>query len=50
MVRDTACHYAREQLQPRIQAAFRAEETDLNIFREMGELGLLGPLHIRIGQ
>jgi glutaryl-CoA dehydrogenase len=27
---------------PRVQEAFRREETDLAIFREMGELGLLG--------
>ncbi len=43
MVRDTARDYAQEKLQPRIQDAFRNEKADPAIFREMGELGLLGP-------
>lgn len=42
MVRDTAAQYAQSQLQPRVKEAFRREDTDLGIFREMGELGLLG--------
>lgn len=42
MVRDTAHQYAQEQLLPRVQEAFRNEHTDPAIFREMGELGLLG--------
>lgn len=42
MVRDSAAQYARDKLLPRVQEAFRREETDLGIFREMGELGLLG--------
>src|ERR1043165_3781411 len=42
MVRDTAHAYAREKLLPRIKDAFRNETTDPSIFREMGELGLLG--------
>ncbi|MEM1401953.1 MAG: acyl-CoA dehydrogenase [Pseudomonadota bacterium] len=42
MVRDSAHQYAQDKLAPRVQQAFRAEETDLSIFREMGELGLLG--------
>jgi glutaryl-CoA dehydrogenase len=42
MVRDSARQYAQGKLQPRVQQAFRREETDLGIFREMGELGLLG--------
>ena len=42
MVRDTARQYASNRLLPRVQEAFRREETDLAIFREMGELGLLG--------
>jgi glutaryl-CoA dehydrogenase len=42
MVRDTARQYAQGKLAPRVREAFRREETDLAIFREMGELGLLG--------
>ena len=42
MVRDSAHQYAQEKLLPRVQDAFRREETDPAIFREMGELGLLG--------
>ncbi|MBK7135132.1 MAG: acyl-CoA dehydrogenase [Rhodocyclales bacterium] len=43
MVRDTAFQYCQDKLLPRIQEAFRNEKTDPSIFREMGELGLLGP-------
>ena len=42
MVRDTAHAYAQERLLPRVRDAFRNEHTDPAIFREMGELGLLG--------
>lgn len=42
MIRDSAFSYAQEKLQPRVEHAFLAEETDPEIFREMGELGLLG--------
>jgi glutaryl-CoA dehydrogenase len=42
MVRDTAEAYSREKLLPRVLEAFRHERTDREIFREMGELGLLG--------
>ena len=42
MVRDTAKAYADEKLMPRIIEAFREEKTDIEIFREMGALGLLG--------
>ena len=42
MVRDTAHAYAQEKLMPRVRDAFRNEATDPSIFREMGELGLLG--------
>jgi glutaryl-CoA dehydrogenase len=42
MVRDAAQRYAQDKLAPRILDAFRREHTDLAIFREMGELGLLG--------
>jgi len=43
MVRDAAHAYAQDKLQPRVLEAFRHEKTDIAIFREMGELGLLGP-------
>ena len=43
MVQDTAHSYAQEKLAPRVLEAFRHEKTDPEIFREMGELGLLGP-------
>src|SRR5690606_2502190 len=42
MVRDAARAYAQDRLLPRVQQAFRHEKTDTAIFREMGELGLLG--------
>ena len=42
-VRDAARAYAQERLQPRILEAFRHELTEPAMFREMGELGLLGP-------
>lgn len=43
MVRDTAKQYAQNKLLPRVREAYRNEQTDPEIFREMGELGLLGP-------
>jgi glutaryl-CoA dehydrogenase len=42
MVMDAARSYAQEKLQPRVLDAFRTESTDLRVFREMGEMGLLG--------
>ncbi len=42
MVRDAAMNYAQDRLMPRILDAYRNETTDPSIFREMGELGLLG--------
>ena len=42
MMRDSARAYAQEKLQPRVIAAYREEKTDPAIFREMGEMGLLG--------
>ena len=42
MVRDTAAAYSQDKLAPRVLEAFRHEKTDPAIFREMGELGLLG--------
>ncbi len=43
MVRDAAAAYAQDKLAPRVLEAFRHEKTDAAIFREMGEVGLLGP-------
>jgi glutaryl-CoA dehydrogenase len=42
MVRDAARDYAQGSLAPRIVDAFRREHTDPGIFKEMGDLGLLG--------
>ena len=42
MIAESAKTYAQEKLQPRVLAAFENEETDPEIFREMGEMGLLG--------
>ncbi|MEG3002179.1 MAG: acyl-CoA dehydrogenase family protein, partial [Comamonas sp.] len=43
MIRDAARDYCQDKLKPRVQSMFRNESVDLSIFREMGELGLLGP-------
>ncbi|WP_434772871.1 acyl-CoA dehydrogenase [Pseudomonas entomophila] len=42
MVRDSAAAFAQDKLAPRVLEAFRHERTDPAIFREMGEVGLLG--------
>ena len=42
MIRDAVRVYAQEKLQPRAIDAFANETTDADIFREMGEMGLLG--------
>ena len=42
MLRDGARAYAQEKLQPRVIAAYRDETADPEIFREMGQMGLLG--------
>ncbi|MEX8191738.1 acyl-CoA dehydrogenase [Comamonas guangdongensis] len=43
MIRDAARDYCQDKLMPRVQSMFRNESVDTSIFREMGELGLLGP-------
>jgi glutaryl-CoA dehydrogenase len=43
MIRDAAHEYCQGQLVPRVLEAFRNEKTDPKIFREMGEIGVLGP-------
>jgi len=42
LVRDTAKQYSQEKLLPRVREAYQKEDTDPEIFREMGALGLLG--------
>src|SRR5436309_3474803 len=42
MIRDTARAYAQEKLLPRVTQAYLEEKTDREIFREMGEIGLIG--------
>lgn len=43
MIRDAARSYAEDRLAPRVIRAWSEEQTDPEIFREMGALGLLGP-------
>jgi len=42
MIRDTAHAYAQDKLLPRVRDAYEGETADRDIFREMGELGLIG--------
>ncbi len=42
LIRDSAHQYCQEKLMPRILLANRNEEFDINIMKELGELGLLG--------
>lgn len=42
MVVDTARAFADEKLRPRVREAYNEEKTDPNIFKEFGEMGLLG--------
>jgi len=42
MIRDATRAYAQEKLQTRVIDAYRDEVTDPGIFKEMGEMGLLG--------
>ena len=42
MIQESARAYAQEKLQPRVIDAFANETTDPAIFREMGDMGLLG--------
>ncbi len=43
MVRQAAADYCQGKLAPRVTSAFLDERTDIEIFREMGDIGLLGP-------
>src|SRR6202047_5346586 len=42
MIRDPARAYAQDKLLPRVTKAYLEEKVDLDIFHEMGELGLIG--------
>lgn len=42
MLRDAARQFADQRLAPKVIAAYREEEVDASIFRDMGEMGLLG--------
>lgn len=42
MIEDAAKQYAKEKLMPRVQQAYRDEKFDIEIMKEMGELGFLG--------
>ena len=42
MIRDMARSYAQDKLLPRVTEAYLTEKAEPEIFREMGELGLLG--------
>ena len=42
MIRRSAQAYAQEKLQPRVIEAYATEKTEAGIFREMGDMGLLG--------
>jgi len=44
LARDTAEQYAQNKLQPRVIDAYRNEMSDPEIFREMGQLGMLGAM------
>ena len=43
LLRDAARDFCQRRLLPRVRDAFRHERSDPAIFREMGEMGLLGP-------
>ncbi|MGL4812518.1 MAG: acyl-CoA dehydrogenase family protein, partial [Beijerinckiaceae bacterium] len=42
MIRDMARSYAQDKLLPRVSDAYLTEKSEPGIFREMGEMGLLG--------
>ncbi|MBL8393960.1 MAG: acyl-CoA dehydrogenase [Candidatus Accumulibacter sp.] len=43
LLRDATRAYCQSRLLPRVRESFRHERTDPTIYREMGEIGLLGP-------
>lgn len=42
MIQDSAAAYAQEKLQPRVIDAYANETVDASVFKEMGDMGLLG--------
>ncbi|CUG07506.1 acyl-CoA dehydrogenase, putative [Bodo saltans] len=42
-IKDTVHKYCQESLMPRVTQAFRTESRDKQIFRELGQLGVMGP-------
>lgn len=42
MIQESAKQYAQEKLMPRVREAYNKEHFDLEIMKEMGELGFLG--------
>jgi glutaryl-CoA dehydrogenase len=42
LIKSTAHDYAQSKLMPRVEESFLDEKTDKDIFKEMGQLGLLG--------
>ena len=42
MIRDSARAYCQDKLAPRVLEMFRNEGTDVAIFRELGQLDMLG--------
>ena len=42
LIKSTAHDYAQSKLMPRVEESFLNEKTDKDIFKEMGQLGLLG--------
>ncbi len=42
MIRDSARAFAQDKLMPRVKMAFREERFDVEIMRELGEMGFLG--------
>ncbi len=44
LLRDAARDYCQSRLLPRVRDAFRHEQTDLAVYREMGAIGLLGAM------
>ena len=42
LIAESARSFAQQQLQPRVIEAYAEEKTDTTIFREMGDMGLLG--------